>query len=286
MGDDFLGNFVAFEHVLQGADLEAVVVGDAHQHEDLVGAVAVRVDVAAAFENFLEGLHLEVFAGRDAGFFRVVSVPLGLVDFGIIEGLADDIFHAHAGGGIAALLGLSIDGHAGGVAGALGIFAEGELDAGGGAFEDQALGVLAPTHFDGQGFAADGVGGAVENVGGGDAAGEGAVDGDVLGIEDVADIHHGGDADAAFVDTAIDGDVGVAIDDAGDDVLIGGVDDLGAGGLHDLLADFGDFTVLDEDGAFEGALGDRHHGGVLDDVGLGAQGRGGEEGCEEGVFHG
>ena len=67
---------------------------------------------------------------------------------------------------------------------------------------------------------------------------------------------------AAFVDAAIDGDVRVAIDDAGDDVLAGGIDDRGAGGLHDLLADFGDLAVLDQDGAFEGALGHGHDGGV------------------------
>ena len=159
-------------------------------------------------------------------FLGVVVVPLRLVDFGVVEGFADDIFHAHAGGGIAALLCLAVDGHAGGVAGALGILAEGELDAGSGAFEDHALGILAPAHLDGQGLAADRVGGAVQNVGGGDAAGQRAVDGDVLGIEDVLDIHHRGDADAAFVDAAIGGDVRVAVDDAGDHVLVGGIDDL------------------------------------------------------------
>src|ERR1019366_2291711 len=114
-----------------------------------------------------------------------------------------------------------------------------------------ALGTLAPTQLDGQGLAADGVGGAVQDVGGGDAAGQRAVDGDILRVEHVLDIDHGGDADAAFVDAAIDGNVRVAIDDAGDHVLIGGIDDLDAGGLHEHLAKLGDLAVPHQDGALE-----------------------------------
>ena len=135
------------------------------------------------------------------------------------------------------------------IAGALGVFAERELDAGSGAFEDHALRVLAPAHLERQRLAADGVGGAVQDVGRGHAAGQRAIDRDVLGVDDVLDIDHRGDADAAFVDAAIAGDVRVAVDDAGDHVLVGGIDDLGAGGLHDLLADLGDLAVFDHDGA-------------------------------------
>ena len=136
---------------------------------------------------------------------------------------------------------------------------------GSGAFEDHVVGVLAPAHLDHGAFAADGVGAAVENVGGGDAAGERAVDGDVVGIEHVFDADHRGDRDAAFVD-AVGGDVRVAIDDAGHQVFARGVDDGGAGGSHDLLADLGDLAVADEDGALEGALGDGQYRGVLNDA--------------------
>ena len=53
---DLLGHLVALEHVLERADLEAELVGDAQQHQDLVGAVAVGVDVALALEHLLQRL--------------------------------------------------------------------------------------------------------------------------------------------------------------------------------------------------------------------------------------
>ncbi len=43
MRRNFLRHFIAFEHMLQGADLEAVIVGYMEQHQDFVLAVAVRM---------------------------------------------------------------------------------------------------------------------------------------------------------------------------------------------------------------------------------------------------
>src|SRR4030095_9149391 len=83
----------------------------------------------------------------------------------------------------------------------------------------------------------------------------------------------------------IGGDVRVAVDDAGNYVLIGGIDDLRPGRFCYRRADFGDLAVPDQDGAFERPLGHRHDGGILDDIGLGAQGRRGQESCAEKVLH-
>src|SRR5208282_2739807 len=93
-----------------------------------------------------------------------------------------------------------------------------------------------------------GVGAAVENIGDGHSAGEIAIDVDVVGIQHVGDVGDGRDSDAAFVDAAVDGDVGVAVDDAGHDELAGGVDYLGVFRGLDGGADFGDLAVADEDG--------------------------------------
>src|SRR5919198_561314 len=46
VGRDLLRHLVAFEDVLEGGDLEAELLGDTHQHQDLVGAVGVAVDEA------------------------------------------------------------------------------------------------------------------------------------------------------------------------------------------------------------------------------------------------
>ena len=74
------GDLVAFEHVLQRLDLEAEAVGDAQQHQDFVGAVAVAVDLQVALEDVGQGFQAQVAARFDGGlavaFGFFVLVPL------------------------------------------------------------------------------------------------------------------------------------------------------------------------------------------------------------------
>ncbi len=106
----------------------------------------------------------------------------------------------------------------------------------------------------------------MQNVGGGDAAGEISIDVDVIGIDHFGDVGDRRDRDAAFVDAAIDGDVGVTIDDAGHDELSCGVDHFRALGSFDSWPDFGNFAVLDEYRAvLDGAVRDSEDGGVLNE---------------------
>ena len=155
---------------------------------------------ALAFQHFDQRFQFQIAARRDGGLalggLGLVVVPGLLICFGVGEGFADHILDAHAGGGIAADSVLTRP--AVRVAGALRIFAEGELDAGLGAFEDHVVRVFAPAHFEHGAFAADGVGAAVQDVGGGDAARQRAVDGDVVGIENVFDADHGGHRDSCL----------------------------------------------------------------------------------------
>src|SRR5262249_52597945 len=162
--------------------------------------------------------------GLAFGFLGIVSVPFGLVSLSVIEGFANYIFYAHAGRRVAG--GSYVNAATGGVPGAFGILAEREFDAGSRAFEDQALGVLAPTHFGGQSLAADRVCGTMQNICRGNAARQRAIDGDIFGVDDVLDIDHGGNAGRPFIDPAIAANVRVAIDDSGSHVLILGIDDL------------------------------------------------------------
>ena len=64
MRGDLLGDLVALEHVLEGRDLEAHLVGEPDQHQDLVGAVAVRVHEPLAFEDLDQRLELQIAARR------------------------------------------------------------------------------------------------------------------------------------------------------------------------------------------------------------------------------
>ena len=62
---DLVGDLVALEHVLEGVDLEPELVGDADQHEDLVGAIAVRVHLEIAVQNVDERFEPQVAPRRD-----------------------------------------------------------------------------------------------------------------------------------------------------------------------------------------------------------------------------
>ena len=139
---DDLGDFVGFESVLECADFEIEIFGDAAEHEDLVLAVGVGVDKAISGEDLGEGNEFEVLAAFDC-FHTSVCVFAG---FG--EAVAHDGFDAHAGlwvagGFVVAPVGL------------FDILAEGELDAGFCVFKEHVLrfgGV--PADLDGFGLAA------------------------------------------------------------------------------------------------------------------------------------
>ena len=88
---DLGGDLVAFQDVLQRLDLEAEAVGDAQQHEDFVGAVAVAVDLQVARENVGQRFQAQVAARLDGRlcprlFALLVVVPGLAVLLGLGEG--------------------------------------------------------------------------------------------------------------------------------------------------------------------------------------------------------
>ena len=265
MRGDLLRHLVAFQHVLEGGDAEAELFRQPNQLQDFVGAVAVRVHQPLAFQDFHQCVQLQVASGRNqvslaSSAPALILLPLAAVLAGFDERLTDDVHHAHARGRVAAGRALGR-----GEIRPLGVFAQGEFDARRRALEQQSLGVGAPAQLDDGVFAADGVGAAVQDVGGGDAAGQVAVDVDVIGVEHVFNAGHGANGHAALVD-AVGGDVGVGVDDAGDDVEAGGVNHGGAARNAHPPAHPRDLAVADEDGAvLDGALGHRQDGGVLND---------------------
>ncbi len=60
MGRHLLRDAVPLQHVVEGANPEAHLLGKAHEHQDLVGTVRMRVHQALAFEHFDQRLELQV----------------------------------------------------------------------------------------------------------------------------------------------------------------------------------------------------------------------------------
>ena len=62
---DLFRDLVALEHVLESLDLETKLIGEIDQHQDLARDVAVRVNVAFAFEDLDERLELKISPRRN-----------------------------------------------------------------------------------------------------------------------------------------------------------------------------------------------------------------------------
>src|SRR6266849_5158135 len=211
---NFIRNFIALQYMLESPDLEPELLCHAQQHEDFVFAVAMRVHVALAFQNFDERVEAEIAARRNEIFFSrgsafVVAVPGFLVVAGFRKSSADRFFNTHPRHRIAPRLAGDAEIRA------LGVFAKRKLNAGKRAFERELRGWLAPAKLDDYGLSSDRVRRAVKNIRSRDPTRKIPVDIDVVGIKDLRDVYDGRDGDAAFVDAAVDGDVRVAIDDAG-----------------------------------------------------------------------
>jgi len=238
MGRHLVSHLVALEDMLEGADPEAEVLGQADQHEDLVLAVGVGVDPALSLEDLHQGLQLQVTAGWYPARLlllgeRVPLVPFLLVILGRPERSPDDLLDPHAGVRIAILATLDV-------------LAEGELDGGRDAVDEHVLGPVGlVAQLDDGGLATDGVGRAVQHLGRGEAAGELPVPGLVGGVEDVLDAHFRGHRVRPFVD-GVGARVAVGVDEPGGDVTALAVDDQGAGGSVEAGTDLHDLAVLDQ----------------------------------------
>ena len=187
---DFVGHFVTFENVLESSHFKTEFLGHTEQHQNFVFTVAVRVHVAFPFQYFDQRIQTQVTARRNEIFFSagsslVVVIPFAFVIARFGEGGANGFFHAHARRGIALFLAADTE------VGTLGIFAESKLDARHCAFERQSRGWGAPAQLDHHGLSADGVRGTVQDVSNGHSAGEITINIDVIGIQDIRNIHHG-----------------------------------------------------------------------------------------------
>ena len=119
--------------------------------------------------------------------------------------------------------------------------------------------------LDDDGLSANHVGGAVQQQRSGHAAGQRAIDGLVLIVEGIQHHHLRRDRAGGFVDVVVERDMRVRIDDAGRQIFSAGVDHGRRRRRIHVLADGGDFAVLDIDAAvLDVAVSYGHHDGVLD----------------------
>ena len=266
-GDLGLGQFVrdlvALENVLERRDLEAEALAHAHEHQDAVGAIAVAVHMHLAFEDADQRVEAEVatrrrrILARDLG--GLVRLELEPVLLGAFEGARVDRLDAHPGARITTATTTT---------GALGVLAQGELDARQRTVEVQVRSLLGvPAQFEDRVLATDGVRGTVQLTNRRDAAGQCAVDADIVDVDRVHYAHFGRDRERALVDPALDGGVAVAIDDAGSQVLARTVEHAGAVRNGQACADRTDLAVDDEHVQDLGRPGGRVHGRALDQTG-------------------
>ena len=182
-----ISNFVAFQHVLKRGDGEAVLLREAHEHQNFIGAVGVDMHHTFLVENFDQRVELQI-AARFSDTLGVDAIvrPCFLVVARRFEAVAQNLLDAHARLWIAVT---SIRTPVG----LFDVFTQRKFDARHRTGELQPLGVRAPAKFDDLILSANGVGRAVQQIRRRHAAGQLAVDVDVRRIDDIADAHFGGD---------------------------------------------------------------------------------------------
>src|SRR5262249_56631097 len=92
----------ALEHVMEGVDMDAELFAQTRQHYDLVGAVAVRVDIHLALQDVGQCLECQIAPGSERVFPALpgglILIPLLDVFATLCEGFADRLFDAHSSG--------------------------------------------------------------------------------------------------------------------------------------------------------------------------------------------
>ena len=94
MFGQLLGHFVALQHVLEGVDAEAEILGHPHEQEDLVGAIGVCVDSDVALHDVDERLQPEITARHQAA-NPLVLLPLAPVVLRLGKPPAECVFDPH-----------------------------------------------------------------------------------------------------------------------------------------------------------------------------------------------
>src|SRR5215204_4966993 len=95
-------DLVTLEHVLEGLDLETKLISKIDQHQDLARDVAVRVNVAFAFEDLDERLELQISSWRNQVLVLVLSgtrailIPRLFVIARACKCIANHFFNTHA----------------------------------------------------------------------------------------------------------------------------------------------------------------------------------------------
>lgn len=213
---DFIGDLPAIAHVLQH-NVKAEFTFESKDGENVVVAMGVVLNGAAAGEDFPEGLETEVTGGQ---FFWIIS---GGDDLFLVFLRGDEGF-AHESGGLGA---------AARELGILGLFervgAVGHFDSAGHAAvrkgDQHAFDRVGITEFGVDGLAGDEVTRARHEVGGGDAAGLSSLDGGVAGVDAVESTQPRLNGFGVVrVESGPAADVGMGIDEAGHDCFAGHVD--------------------------------------------------------------
>ena len=212
------------------------------RRNDFVLAIAVAMNPTFATLYLCHGVQLQVTSWRQTVSFAAVPTPPVRVVFASGKELvAKNLLNAHPSVGVTRRI-------------AFDVLTECELDTRWSFFHRQITHAAAPSQFDDLVLSADRIGRPVQDVCGGHSAGQLSVDCDVRVIDEVTNANFCCHGLPGFIDAAIGAHVGMAVDQAGSDVLAFDVDDLAVGGHRELFTDFRDHSITDENIDVDDAL--------------------------------
>ena len=219
MGGDLGGDLVALQDVLERLDPDAVPLGQPQEHQDLVAPVAVAVDLDRAVEDPGQGLEPEVAARRGPA----ASSSVGLRGLVGLPGGPDRPRPPRRRARWSASTPIRVLGNR--PRSRVTFSPRANLTPCGPSWRIRSRPGLAVAELDDGVLAADRVGRAVQEPGGGRPAGQGPIDRRVVARDHVLDPDLGDDREAHLVDAPLDRHVRMGVDDPGHRHQAGRVDD-------------------------------------------------------------
>src|SRR5690625_104363 len=96
MFSQFIGHFVRFYTVMESSDPKSILLGEAHEHQDFILPVAMRLYNDIPIQNIAQRIHPKISAGRNSLPVSLPLVPPGFIVSRHTEPVCYDLLDSHA----------------------------------------------------------------------------------------------------------------------------------------------------------------------------------------------
>src|SRR5690625_2029879 len=96
MFSQFVGHFIRFYTVMESPDPKAILLGEAHEHQDVILSVAMRLNNNIPIQNIAQCIHPKISARRNSLPVSLPLVPAGFIVSRHTEPVCYNLLDPHA----------------------------------------------------------------------------------------------------------------------------------------------------------------------------------------------